>query len=64
MTGKNVMHKLWMVVPVLALTAVPYALALPGLWTRRSTTSPNLVGGYYGNNIAFGIMGATVGGDL
>jgi hypothetical protein len=44
------------------LTPAPYALALPGLWTQQNPTSPNLIGGYDGNWVAGGIVGATIGG--
>lgn len=44
------------------LLPVPYALALPGLWTQQNITSPNLVGGYSGNTIAAGVEGAAIGG--
>ena len=47
--------------PRQALTPVPYALALPGLWTQLSLTSPNLIGGYSGNSVE-GVVGATIGG--
>jgi hypothetical protein len=43
------------------LTPVPHALALPGLWTQPGT-SPNLIGGYYGNLVNDGARGATIGG--
>ncbi len=45
-----------------ALTATPYALALPGLWTLQNSTSPNLIGGYSGNTVPPGVYGATIGG--
>ena len=48
--------------PRQTLTPAPYALALPGLWTQQNATSPNLIGGYSGNSVAAGVMGATVGG--
>jgi hypothetical protein len=48
--------------PRQALTPVPYALALPGLWTQQNGTSPNLIGGYGGNSVAPGVVGATIGG--
>jgi hypothetical protein len=48
--------------PRQALTPAPYALALPGLWTQQSTTSPNLIGGYIGNSVTAGVYGATIGG--
>ncbi len=44
------------------LTPAPYALALPGLWTQQNDTSPNLIGGYSGNSVTGGVVGATVGG--
>lgn len=48
--------------PRQALTPAPYALALPGLWTQQNDTSPNLIGGYAGNTVGDGIVGATIGG--
>jgi hypothetical protein len=48
--------------PRQALTPAPYALALPGLWTQPNATSPNLIGGYHGNEVAAGVVGATIGG--
>jgi hypothetical protein len=48
--------------PAQALTAAPYALALPGLWTQPNTSSPNLIGGYSGNEVAAGVAGATISG--
>ncbi|MCI0474658.1 MAG: hypothetical protein L0Y55_00265 [Anaerolineales bacterium] len=44
------------------ITAAPYALALPGLYTQQNATSPNLIGGYNGNSVTSGIYGATIGG--
>ena len=44
------------------ITPAPYALALPGLWTQQNATSPNLIGGYSGNSVADGVVGATIGG--
>jgi hypothetical protein len=44
------------------LTAAPYALALPGLWTQPNAESPNLIGGYSGNWVTAGVVGATIGG--
>jgi hypothetical protein len=44
------------------LLPVPYALALPGLWTQENATSPNLVGGYGGNQLGIGVVGATISG--
>jgi hypothetical protein len=40
----------------------PYALALPGLWTQQNATSPNLIGGWEGNWVTSGVVGATVSG--
>jgi hypothetical protein len=48
--------------PRQALTATPYALALPGLWTEPNADSPNLIGGYSGNSVTGGVVGATIGG--
>jgi len=44
------------------LNPAPYALALPGLWTRQHATSPNIIGGYSGNGVSSGVKGATIGG--
>ncbi len=44
------------------LTPAPYAPALPGLWTQPNTTSPNLIGGFSGNSITSGVIGAAIGG--
>ncbi|NIM96409.1 MAG: hypothetical protein GTO18_22140 [Anaerolineales bacterium] len=44
------------------LTPVPYALALPSLWTEQNATSPNLIGGHYGNETSSGVVGATISG--
>jgi len=49
-------------IPRQALTPAPYALALPGLWTQQNATSPNLIGGYHGNQVTAGVAGATIGG--
>jgi len=48
--------------PRQALTPAPYALALPGLWTQQNITSTNLIGGYSGNSVRAGVIGATIGG--
>ena len=42
------------------LTAAPYALALPGLWTQQTSTTPNLLGGYAGNYAGPGVEGAVI----
>ncbi len=44
------------------LTPSPYALALPGLWTQQNIDSPNIIGGYSGNSVTAGVVGATIGG--
>jgi hypothetical protein len=44
------------------LTPAPYAQALPGLWTQQNASSPNLIGGYNGNSVTTGVMGAAIGG--
>lgn len=44
------------------LNPAPYALALPGLWTRQHATSPSLIGGYSGNGVTPGVTGATISG--
>ncbi|HIP87960.1 MAG TPA: hypothetical protein EYH27_05945 [Anaerolineales bacterium] len=48
--------------PRQALRPAPHALALPGLWTQQNGTSPNLIGGYSGNQVSDGVVGATIGG--
>lgn len=48
--------------PRIRLRPAPNALALPGLWTQQNATSPNLIGGYSGNQVTAGVVGATVGG--
>jgi len=40
----------------------PYALALPGLRTRQSSTSPDVIGGYPGNVIPAGVVGTVISG--
>jgi len=44
------------------LTAAPYALALPGLWTEQNDESPNIVGGYFQNMVDPTVIGATISG--
>jgi hypothetical protein len=44
------------------LTSTPYALALPGLWTEQNAVSPNLIGGFSGNNIVTASHGSVIGG--
>jgi hypothetical protein len=48
--------------PRQTLTAAPYAQALPGLWTQQNAVSPNLIGGFSGNSVTGGVVGATIGG--
>ncbi len=45
-----------------ALTPAPMALTLPGLYTQQNFTSTNVIGGYSGNSVTSGIVGATIGG--
>jgi uncharacterized coiled-coil protein SlyX len=45
-----------------ALTSAPMALALPGMYTQQNATSPNVIGGYSGNTVDPGVVGATIGG--
>jgi hypothetical protein len=44
------------------LAPAPYALALPGLRTQQNADSPNVIGGYSGNSVTSGKVGATIGG--
>jgi len=44
------------------VSPAPYALALPGLWTQNISPSPNLIGGYSGNQVGSNVWGATIGG--
>lgn len=44
------------------ISSVPYALALPGLYTLPNSTSPNVIGGYHGNTISESVVGAVIGG--
>ncbi len=48
--------------PRQSVSPAPYALALPGLYTRENATSPNVIGGYSGNAVSTGVVGATIGG--
>ena len=48
--------------PRQTLTAAPYALALPGLYTVENATSPNIIGGYSANTVTAGVVGATIAG--
>jgi hypothetical protein len=42
--------------------AAPYALALGGPRTEPNATSPNVIGGFNGNSVTAGVVGATIGG--
>ncbi|MFQ5460845.1 MAG: hypothetical protein ACE5EL_08630, partial [Anaerolineae bacterium] len=44
------------------LTPAPYALALPGMRTIQGGDSPSVVGGYGGNIVDNGVVGATIAG--
>ena len=44
------------------IAPVPYALALPGLYTLPNSTSSNVIGGYHGNTISDTVVGAVIGG--
>ncbi len=44
------------------LRPAPSAMALPGLRTSHNDTSPSVIGGYHGNTVADGVVGATIGG--
>ncbi len=44
------------------VTPAPYALALPGLYTQQNDVSPNVLGGFHGNQAAEGVYGAAIGG--
>ena len=48
--------------PRQALTPAPIALSLPGLYTKQSATSPNVIGGYSGNIISDTVAGGTISG--
>jgi len=48
--------------PRVELTPTPHALALPGLYTQQHFISPNVIGGYNGNTVPGGVVGATIGG--
>ena len=48
--------------PWMPLTPAPHALALPGLYTQQNGISSNLIGGYNGNTVTAGAIGATIGG--
>ena len=48
--------------PRVELQPAPHALALPGLYTLKNAISPNLIGGYSGNVVGDGAVGATING--
>ena len=41
---------------------VPYALALPAMRVQQSAISPNIIGGFSGNFVGVGVVGATISG--
>lgn len=52
-----------LLLPRVALTPAPYALALPGLYTQQNGASPpNIIGGSSSNPVAPGVVGAVIGG--
>jgi hypothetical protein len=44
------------------ITPAPYAIALYGVRTEPNAFSPNVIGGYSGNNVTAGAVGATIAG--
>jgi hypothetical protein len=44
------------------VSPAPFAFALPGLYTQQNDISPNVIGGYGGNSVTSGVVGATIGG--
>jgi hypothetical protein len=44
------------------ITPAPYALALPGLRTQQSYTSPNVLGGHTLNSVTQGVVGSVISG--
>src|SRR3972149_961899 len=44
------------------ITTVPYALALPGVRTEQNSTCANVLGGWTGNAVTSGVVGANIGG--
>lgn len=48
--------------PRVELKPAPYALALPGFYTQQNASSPNVVGGFSGNSVIAGNVGATISG--
>lgn len=49
-------------VPRRLLNPAPHALAIPGHYSIQNPTSPNLIGGYSGNQVNGPAVGATIGG--
>jgi len=48
--------------PRQSLTAAPFALSLPGLFTVPNDFSPNVIGGYAGNEVWDDVLGGTISG--
>jgi hypothetical protein len=48
--------------PRQALTPAPMALALPGLYTQPTASTPNIIGGNSSNTVDSGVEGATISG--
>ncbi len=48
--------------PRQALTPAPMALALPGLYTQPTASTPNIIGGNSSNTVDTGVEGATISG--
>ncbi len=44
------------------VSPAPFALALPGLYTLETATTPNVIGGFDGNEVTAEAVGATIGG--
>ncbi|MBC7224519.1 MAG: hypothetical protein H5T59_09660, partial [Anaerolineae bacterium] len=44
------------------ITAAPFALSLPGLFTVPNGFSPNVIGGFAGNEVWDGVAGGTISG--
>jgi hypothetical protein len=44
------------------LRPVPFALSLPGLYTQQNDECPNIIGGFAGNFMSDGAVGATISG--
>ncbi len=48
--------------PRVKLTPAPLALALPGLRTEETSTTPNIIGGAHNNLVVPGLIGVTISG--